>query len=103
MVLIQQRRADLKLDNLYSDEQSLIGCFLAKYRSSPTFEKNIESKFVAYLIVGMFIVSASICHHIAKRKQLNVPLWIVLGSLIGPLAIPLIVFAKFKNQSVNSS
>ncbi len=66
-------------------------------------KRNIESRFMAYFIVGIFIVSAGICSHFAKSKQLNVPFWIVLGSLLGPLAIPFVVFAKSKNPSGNSS
>lgn len=52
---------------------------------------------MAYIFVGIFIVSAGICHRVAKKKQLNVPFWIVLGSLFGPLAIPFVVFTKSKN------
>lgn len=60
-----------------------------------------SGNFMAYLFVGIFIVSAGICHHFAKKKQLNVPFWIILGSLFGPLAIPFVVFVKSKNPSDN--
>lgn len=54
---------------------------------------------MAYFLVGIAIVSASICHHVAKRKGLNAAFWIVLGSFFGPLAIPFVFIAKSKNPS----
>jgi len=58
---------------------------------------------MAYFIVGVFIVSAFVCHRIAKSKNLNAAFWIVLGSFIGPLAIPLVILTRSKNLSGKST
>lgn len=58
---------------------------------------------MVYLIAGIFIVSTGICHYTARRKQLSVPFWIVLGTLVGPLAVLLVVLAKSKNPPSGAS
>ena len=49
------------------------------------------------LVLLITIVSAWICYKTAKTKNLNVQLWVVLALFIGPLALPLIYFAKPKS------
>ncbi|MEQ8859312.1 MAG: hypothetical protein RIC56_11760 [Pseudomonadales bacterium] len=49
---------------------------------------------MAYLIVAIVVASTAACYAVAKRKGLNVSLWIVIAALIGPLAIPLVYLAR---------
>ena len=49
------------------------------------------------LVLLITIVSAWICYKTAKTKNLNAQLWVVLALFIGPLALPLIYFAKPKS------
>jgi len=43
------------------------------------------------LLVGITIVSAGICHYLAKRKGFKASFWIVMGACLGPLAVILIL------------
>ena len=45
-------------------------------------------------LLAVTIVSIFICHNIAIRKGLKPVFWGVMAAIIGPLAIPLVVFAK---------
>ena len=47
-----------------------------------------------YVLVGITIVCSGVCFSVAKRKGLSTQLWIVLGSLFGPLALPFVFSAK---------
>jgi hypothetical protein len=49
---------------------------------------------MAAILILVIIVSTDICRRIAKRKNLNIQLWIILGALIGPFAIPFALLAK---------
>jgi len=53
-----------------------------------------------YIIVGIFMVSTGICHYFAKKKRLKAPFWVVLGALIGPVAIPFVLITKAKKSSL---
>lgn len=46
------------------------------------------------LIVGVFLVSAVVCHFIAKQRGRDPVFWGVMGAVIGPLAIPLVFLSK---------
>jgi len=49
---------------------------------------------MAFVLVAIVIASAAVCYTVAKRKHLNVQLWVVLGALFGPFAIPFVFLAK---------
>ena len=49
------------------------------------------------IVLLITVVSAWICYKTAKAKNLNAQLWVVLALFIGPLAIPLVYFAKPKS------
>lgn len=48
------------------------------------------------ILVGTFIVSAVLCHFLAKNKGANAVFWGVMGAIFGPLAIPFCLFIKGK-------
>ena len=54
---------------------------------------------MAWILILVVIISTDICWRIAKRKNLNVQLWIILGALIGPFAIPFALLAKSREAS----
>ena len=41
-----------------------------------------------------FILSAIICHYVAKQRGANVAFWGVMGLVFGPLAIPFVFLSK---------
>ena len=43
-----------------------------------------------------FAVCAAICYSIAVKRGLSRPFWVVMGSLLGPIAILIMLFAKSK-------
>ncbi|MFT6304084.1 MAG: hypothetical protein ACJAY2_003280 [Pseudomonadales bacterium] len=47
----------------------------------------------------IYIVSAGICHDIAKTKLPSASFWIIRRSLIGALAIRLAVIVKYERSS----
>ncbi len=51
---------------------------------------------VIYALPILFAICGAICFSIAKKRKANVPYWVVMGSLVGPLAIPFVFFAKPK-------
>ena len=57
---------------------------------------------MAYVLLAVVIVSTAVCYHQAKRKGLNLSLWIVLGALFGPLAIPFVYAAADRNRPIHS-
>jgi len=52
---------------------------------------------IIVIVLLITIGSVWVCFKTAKAKNLNAQLWVVLALLIGPLAIPLIYFAKPKS------
>ena len=44
-----------------------------------------------------FVISALICHSIAKSRGSNTRFWGVMGAVFGPLAIPFVYFSKKNN------
>ena len=46
------------------------------------------------ILVGTFIISAVLCHFIAKNRGANAVFWGVMGAVFGPLAIPFVFLSK---------
>jgi hypothetical protein len=46
------------------------------------------------ILVGTFIVSAILCHFVAKHRGANAVFWGVMGVVFGPLAIPFVFLSK---------
>lgn len=47
-----------------------------------------------YVLPIFFAICAGICYSVAKKRKANIPFWVVMGSLFGPLAIPFVCFSK---------
>ena len=48
-----------------------------------------------YVVLSLpFIISAIICHYLAKKRGANVAFWGVMGLVFGPLAIPFAFLSK---------
>jgi len=47
-----------------------------------------------YALPIIIAISTAICYSVAKKRKANVARWVVLGTLLGPLAIPFVFFAK---------
>lgn len=54
---------------------------------------------MALILIVVIVISTAICWRIAKRKNLNIQLWIILGALIGPFAVPFALLAKSREVS----
>ena len=48
----------------------------------------------ALLLVITFVGSAVVCHVVAKRRGARPIFWGVMGALLGPFAIPLVLFSR---------
>lgn len=54
----------------------------------------------AYVPVLIWVISAGVCYYIAKTRHVKPTLmWNLVVVFLGPLAIPLIIFAK-SNKSI---
>ena len=51
------------------------------------------------IIFMVFIVSAVICHFVAKNRGANPVFWGVMGAVCGPLAIPFVFLSKTSNNN----
>lgn len=51
------------------------------------------------ILICVYVLSAIICHHVAKDRGANAGLWGVLGSVFGPLAIPFVFMIKSSGKS----
>jgi len=47
-----------------------------------------------FILVLTLIISAIICHFIAKNRNANAVFWGVMGGVFGPLAIPFVFLSK---------
>ena len=56
--------------------------------------------YIAILVL-IFIVSAIICHLIAKNRKGNAVFWGVMGAIFGPIAIPFAFLSKPGNNDEN--
>jgi len=53
-----------------------------------------------YIPVLVWLIGAGICYYIAKRRNAKFTLlWRITVVILGPLAIPLIFFAKTEKQA----
>jgi NhaP-type Na+/H+ or K+/H+ antiporter len=50
----------------------------------------------ALIIISLLSVLA--CYLIARSRSANIPFWVLMGLLLGPLAIPFAFFAKPKTK-----
>ena len=55
--------------------------------------------YIAILILT-FIVSAIICHFVARNRKANAVFWGVMGGVFGPLAIPFVFLSKSRNDEL---
>jgi len=49
---------------------------------------------VLSIIFGLMLISAFICHYVAKHRQSNLVFWSAMGFTFGPLAIPFVFLSK---------
>jgi hypothetical protein len=49
-------------------------------------------------LLVLMAVSAVFCALVARRRGANVGLWLVLGLLLGPLAVPFVFFSRVTPQ-----
>jgi len=52
-----------------------------------------------YAVLIFFIICTGVCYSVAKKRKANVPFWVVMGCLFGPLAIPFVFFSKPKTHA----
>ena len=57
--------------------------------------------YIAILILT-FIVSAIICHFIARNRNANAVFWGVMGGVFGPLAIPFVFLSKARKRELKN-
>ncbi len=46
------------------------------------------------IFIAIFVISAIICHFVAKNRGANAVFWGVIGAVFGPLAIPFVYLTK---------
>ena len=52
-----------------------------------------------YVILSIpFIISAIICHYVAKQRGSNVSFWGVMGLVFGPLAISFVFLSNLSKK-----
>lgn len=52
-----------------------------------------------YLILALTLFSAAACYAVARKKGLDRRYWLILGLLVGPLALPFVLLARPKRQA----
>jgi hypothetical protein len=53
------------------------------------------------ILIFTFIISAIICHLIAKNRKANAVFWGVMGGIFGPIAFPFAFLSKPGNSNDN--
>jgi len=48
-------------------------------------------------LLMFYALSIYLCYSIAKSKKANVTLWVTMGLLFGPVALPFVFFAKSRD------
>lgn len=48
-------------------------------------------------LILLTLVSAGICHYLAKKKRRNRPIWIFLGALTGPFAVVILLLLSARS------
>lgn len=52
-----------------------------------------------FVLLVISLVSMLLCYIIARIKGAKVIKWVVWGALLGPLALPFVLFAKRENST----
>lgn len=52
------------------------------------------ASIIVFLLIP--IVCAGICYSVAKKRNADVPFWVVMGALFGPIALPFVFISKAK-------
>lgn len=55
---------------------------------------------IVFLLI-INVICIFVCFFIAKWRKANATYWAILGALLGPLALPFILFAKPLKKSTN--
>jgi hypothetical protein len=53
---------------------------------------------ITYSLFIFSILCVYICYCVAKGRGAHVQFWVMMGLLLGPLAVPLVLFSKKVNQ-----
>lgn len=56
---------------------------------------------MALLLIN--VICIFVCYVFAKWRRANVKYWAIMGAILGPLALPFMVFAKVEKKSTNDS
>ena len=51
-----------------------------------------------FVLLAINIISIIACVYIAKRRQASLRYWALVGALLGPIALPFVLFAKPKQN-----
>jgi hypothetical protein len=57
---------------------------------------------ITYSLLIFSIVCVYICYSVAKGRGANVRFWVIMGLLLGPFAVPFVLFSKKVNQDISS-
>jgi hypothetical protein len=49
---------------------------------------------MTYILIAIYISSIIICHNVARIRGAKPVFWVVMGAILGPLAIPFVLMAK---------
>jgi len=49
-----------------------------------------------FLLLVINIISIVVCLYFAKRRKASLGYWAIVAALLGPLALPFVLFAKEK-------
>lgn len=55
---------------------------------------------ITYCLFIFSILCVYVCYSVAKGKGANVRFWILMGLLLGPIAVPFVFFAKKVDEEV---
>jgi uncharacterized BrkB/YihY/UPF0761 family membrane protein len=47
-----------------------------------------------YALIVINIACVILCYYLAKRRKADSTYWALLGALLGPLAVPFVLFSK---------
>lgn len=48
------------------------------------------------VLLVVFVICTAVCYLVAKKKNADTPFWVVMGIMLGPLAVPAVFFSKPK-------
>ena len=46
------------------------------------------------ILIALTVLSMSICYVVASKRAADTTFWLLMGAIIGPLAVPLVFFSK---------